>query len=117
MIPTTWNSRYVNRAMHSLSEAMLLAAMDTSSLIPWYLHDQLSVEIDQAARIASLFPLGMVCATFGGGFMYDALGPHLRANTLCGLGVCSLTALQVVMVGPKINQAKPATCTAFPKGT
>ena len=49
------------------SEAMLLAVMDTSSLIPLYLHGHLGVEIDQAARIASLFPLGMVCATFGGG--------------------------------------------------
>ncbi len=71
------------------SEGMLLAVMDTSSLIPLYLHSQLGVELDEAARFASLFPLGMVCATFVGGFMYDTLGPHKRANMLCGLGVCS----------------------------
>lgn len=71
------------------SEGMLLAVMDTSSLIPLYLHSELDVELDEAARFASLFPLGMVCATFVGGFMYDTLGPQKRANMLCGLGVCS----------------------------
>ena len=71
------------------SEGMLLAVMDTSSLIPLYLHNQLGIALDEAARVASLFPLGMVCATFVGGFMYDALTPHRRANMLCGLGVCS----------------------------
>ena len=71
------------------SEGMLLAVMDTSSLIPLYLHNQLGLGVGEAARFASLFPLGMVCATFVGGFLYDTLSPDLRANMLCGLGVCS----------------------------
>ena len=71
------------------SEGMLLAVMDTSSLLPLYLHTQLGADLDEAARLASLFPLGMVIATFAGGFMYDALGPAMRASMLFGLGVCS----------------------------
>jgi sugar phosphate permease len=71
------------------SEGMLLAVMDTSSLLPLYLHTQLGANLDEAARLASLFPLGMVVATFAGGFMYDALGPAMRANMLFGLGMIS----------------------------
>jgi hypothetical protein len=51
------------------SEAMLLAVMDTSAVLPLYLHTELGADFDEAARVASLFPLGMVIATFGGGFM------------------------------------------------
>jgi sugar phosphate permease len=71
------------------SEGMLLAVMDTSSLLPLYLHTQLGADLDEAARLAALFPLGMAMATFAGGFMYDALGPAMRANMLLVLGLSS----------------------------
>lgn len=78
------------------SEAMLLAVMDTSALLPLYLHSHLGADLDTAAQLASLFPLGMVLATFAGGFMYDALGPAMRASVLLALGVCSAGSYAVL---------------------
>ena len=71
------------------SQAMLLAAMDTSSLLPLYLHQQHDAGFDEAARLASLFPLGMVVAVATSGVAFDVLSPMRRALMLLVLGIGS----------------------------
>jgi sugar phosphate permease len=74
------------------SEGMLLTVMETGTLVPLYMHSRLGVELDEAARFYSLFPLGMVIFTAAGGFMYDALPPARRADMLLLLGLSSATS-------------------------
>jgi hypothetical protein len=74
------------------SEAMLLTVMDTSYLLPLFFNTELAVSLDQSARLASLFPLGMTLATVAAGFPFDAMAPNKRAAMLLGCGLSSSAA-------------------------
>ena len=90
------------------SEGMLLTVMETGTLVPLYMHDHLGADLDDAARLYSLFPLGMVVFTAAGGFMYDALPAARRADMLLLLGLCSATSYYLLA-----SASSPSAAGAF----
>ena len=62
--------------------AFLLPVMEISGLLPTFVAHATGLPVGSAAQIASAFPLGMVVATFGGGFVFDSLTPTLRVAFL-----------------------------------
>jgi predicted MFS family arabinose efflux permease len=79
-----------------LTMGMCLPVMECSAQLPLLLSQRLHIDVPAAARLASAFPLGMVVATFGGGFVLDVLTPQRKVLFLAattGSGAAAFLAL------------------------
>lgn len=80
------------------SEAVLLAVVDISSLIPLFISSspQFDISLTAGAALSSLYPAGMAISTISAGFVYDAAPPTARFGGFLLAGLAGAGAFLLV---------------------